>query len=478
MTKATALFYALILIAVSINTYAQQSGNYKPEYVDAKTRSANASGSSKYSDWKLYETRLIDNMTDFVPLTKSDLNKYGSQKEYKLKATGFFRTEKVKDRWWIVDAEGYLGTNVSVNAISPGASIRNKEAFNHLFKNEDLWMKNTTQELQKMGFNSSGSWSRNDLIIKNNKTEKPFVYSLNLSFMASYGKKRGGTFVVPGHTGFLGNAIFVFDPDFEKYCDEQAQKLVAYKDDPNLFGYFTDNELPFNLKNLDGYLSIKNPQDYGYQAAKKWLTDKGIEQADITDEHRKAFLAYVGDRYFSIVSKAIKKYDANHMIIGSRFYSGEKNIPEFMKAVGKYLDIVSINYYGVWTPTKSFMAKWTEWSGKPFIITEFYTKGMDSGLPNISGAGWQVKTQEDRGKAYQNFCLGLLESKNCVGWHWFKYQDNDPEDKNAEPSNRDANKGIFDNDYKAYQALVHKMQQLNINRYKLISYFDSINHEH
>ncbi len=51
MSKVTSLLYSLILIAVASSSYAQQSGNYKPEYVDAKTRSANASGSSKYSDW-------------------------------------------------------------------------------------------------------------------------------------------------------------------------------------------------------------------------------------------------------------------------------------------------------------------------------------------------------------------------------------------------------------------------------------------
>jgi hypothetical protein len=293
--------------------------------------------------------------------------------------------------------------------------------------------------------------------------------------MSSYGRKRGGTHNVPGHTGYLGNAIFVFDPAFENFCNEHAKQLLKYKNDPNLLGYFTDNELPFSLKNLEGYLSLKNEKDYGYQAAIKWLADKGITQAQITDEHRADFLAYAGDKYFSIVSNAIKKYDPNHLIIGSRFYSGEKNVPEFMKAVGKYLDIISINLYGSWTPNKTNLKNYTAWSAKPFMITEFYTKGMDSGLPNISGAGWQVRTQEDRGKAYQNFCLGLLESKNCVGWHWFKYQDNDPSDKKAESSNQDANKGIVDNDYNTYQPLVQKMQQLNLNRYELIKYFDQIN---
>jgi hypothetical protein len=133
-------------------------------------------------------------------------------------------------------------------------------------------------------------------------------------------------------------------------------------------------------------------------------------------------------------------YDPDHMYLGTRLYSSEKNVPEFMKVAGKNVDVLSINYYGAWTPSQKNMQQWTETSGRPFMITEFYTKGEDSKLGNISGADWLVKTQEDRGKAYQNFCLGLLESKNCVGWHWFKYMDNDPTEANAEPSNTDANK--------------------------------------
>jgi hypothetical protein len=90
------------------------------------------------------------------------------------------------------------------------------------------------------------------------------------------------------------------------------------------------------------------------------------------------------------------------MYIGARFYSSEKNNAAFMKTAGKYLDIVSNNYYNKWTPDSTDMVNWETWTGKPFIITEYYTKGEDSGMPNQSGAGWIVRTQKDRGLFYQN----------------------------------------------------------------------------
>ncbi len=88
------------------------------------------------------------------------------------------------------------------------------------------------------------------------------------------------------------------------------------------------------------------------------------------------------------------------------------------------------------------------------------------------GAGWVVGTQADRGRFYQNFALGLIESRGCVGWHWFKYRDNDPNDKKADPSNTDSNKGIVDLSLKTYEPLMDSMRELNRQVYSLADYFD------
>jgi hypothetical protein len=172
------------------------------------------------------------------------------------------------------------------------------------------------------------------------------------------------------------------------------------------------------------------------------------------------------------VSKAIKKYDPNHLFLGSRFHGSDIDRPEIFKAAGPYLDLVAVNYYRAWTPDPRKLEMWERESGKPVVITEWYAKGDDSGMANTSGAGWTVKTQRDRGRFYQNFTLGLLESKVCVGWHWFKYADNDPADTKADPSNRDSNKGIVSARYEPYVPLLEAMQQLNDRAYSLVDYID------
>ena len=68
--------------------------------------------------------------------------------------------------------------------------------------------------------------------------------------------------------------------------------------------------------------------------------------------------------------------------------------------------------------------------------------------------------------------MKLMEAKNCIGYDWFKYLDNDPTDLSADLSNRDSNKGIYTIHYEEYTALTDQMKKLNFNKYSLIEFFD------
>jgi hypothetical protein len=473
--RNTFFILAVILLAGCTRNTVNKNQLPVQEYigVEAKVRFRQPDGTIAYNDYQPFKTRTVENLAGYrAPAELPPLSKYGGNLNYREDSTGFFHVKKIGNRWWGIDPQGYRYVNVALNSISTGKSEGMEKALKEKFGTGENWLKETIKLLQETGFNCAGSWSDYQAIIEANKSlEKPMAYTINWNFMSSYGKKRGGTYQQPGHVGYPNNAIFVFDPGFETFCDEHARQLKEFKDDPNLFGHFSDNEMPFKTDAIENYLSLPKG-DSGREAAEKWLAEQGITKEQITDEHREAFMALVGEKYFSIVSKAIKKYDPNHMYIGARFYSNEKHHEKFMRAIGKYVDIVSNNYYGKWTPDSTHMAEWAEWTGKPFIITEYYTKGEDSGMPNQSGAGWIVRTQQDRGLFYQNYNLALLESKNCVGWHYFKYQDNDPEAKGVDPSNVDANKGIVSNRYVQWEPMVEKMKELNLQVYDIIEHMD------
>jgi hypothetical protein len=423
--------------------------------------------------WKTYPTRTLADLPGVLATqTDTGLDAYGGLPSHTTKATGFFHPEKISDRWWLVDPDGGLFVHKGVVSVAPLRTPGAQAAFQARFGDDSRWAAQTTEWLRAQGFNGLGAWSDTARL---RATPTPLVYTSIWNFMASYGRRRGGTFQQPGHTGYPKDCIFVFDEGFEKFCDEFAQQLAATKDDPWLLGHFSDNELPFKREALANYLSLPE-SDPGCAAATKFLRERHGAAAtakDITERDQQDFLALVVDRYLGIVGRAIRKYDPHHLFLGPRIHGAALRFPEVFRAAGPHLDVVAVNYYGAWTPAPERLAMWEQESGRPCLITEWYAKGMDSGLGNTTGAGWTVKTQADRGRFYENFTLGLLESKVCVGWHWFKYADNDPTDPGADPSNTDSNKGLVSNRYEPYADLVAAMKRINERVYGLAGFFDS-----
>lgn len=461
------LFF-LILILIPFLGKSQDECSVNGFLVDCKT--------TPTSTYNSYETRTICQLPGFYESEALvSTNIYGSRTDRQTDATGFFYSKMIDGRWWVIDPEGYLNICKAVNAISTGTGSTSLTAYSSKFGNSSsTWMTKTMEYLNGIGFYCAGSWSTTSTIISNpRQATNPLAYTLILNWMSGYGS--GRTVQQSGNMGYPNDAIFVFEQGFVDYCETKAKLLVSNKNDKNLFGYFTDNELPFYDNSLNKFLRLgkKSITDVNYLATKKWLADHNYTEADtVNSDIQKQFLGYVGETYGLIVYRAIKKYDPNHMVLGPRVNVSEaRNNKYFMQGIGKYVDILAVNYYGVWTPDLISMNEWGKNLSKPFMVTEFYTKGEDSGLGNTTGGGWVVKTQKDRGYAYQNYTLALLESKYCVGWQWFKYMDNDPTSP-SDPSNIDGNKGLVKIDYEPYEPLVEKMKDLNLRAYNLIDYFD------
>ncbi len=463
-TVILAAAWSLIGIVVSQSSYSQMVDASRSVIVKARVKPD--------KPWKEYPTRTISTLPDFpFAATDQNLDIYGGKIGQGTEATGFFYTKIIGDRWWLIDPLGNRCYNRSVVSVTVGTSPNASKALMTRFGKKNIWADSTARLLKEYGFNGTGAWSDVAAIKESNPR---LVYTVLCSFMSSYGKRRGGTYMQPGHTGYPNDCIFAFDPGFESFCDWYAQKLSENKNDPFLLGYFSDNEMPFPEDALDRYLRLKT-SDPGYQATEKWLKERRgsvLDTVSITDEERSAFLEFVAERYFGTVARAIKKYDPNHLFIGARFYGYTLKLKPLFVAAGRFLDVVSINYYDKWTPDLNQMQQWVDWTGKPILITEWYVKGADAGLPNKTGAGWIVPTQNDRGLFYQNYTLALLQFKGCVGWHWFKYMDNDPEDKKVDPSNNDSNKGIVNIRFEPYLPLMERMKELNQRVYRMIDYFD------
>lgn len=477
---------AAILCCCSSESYDRRIPEVYPEETDAlPPYQVEARKNSKpESKWSTYLVYTVDCIEGFTPDgLEPEIDRYGGWKAGTRTATGFFRVEKIDGRWWLITPEGNLYISKGITSFSPGNSTRSKAELSRRFGNTEGWARTEIAKVKDYGFNSVGAWSRYDTILGLADDEK-IPYAVIVSPMGALNgamKSRGEEpegYAAAGWEGYPYDFACVFHPDFDKYVEEKISVIAKYKDDPYCIGYFTDNEIPWKDYALDRCLE-KWPEDHiNHQMAQQWLDNRkgrsGVTLSEATDTDRDAFIAYCFEVYLDKVTAAIRKYDPNHLYLGCRFnqWNYELKNPEMFKVAGKYMDVISVNHYQKWEPDETVMRDWEMWSGRPFLVTEYYVKGEDSGLPNETGAGWNVRTQKERGYFYQNFTRVLVKGKSCVGWHWFKYMDNDPEDTTADPSNRDSNKGMVQWNFDYWMPLVESMDRFNHNVWNLIEFYD------
>ncbi len=221
-------------------------------------------------EWKAYPAQTIDRLPNFKPNKKEPaLSIYGGWKVNKQPATGFFRTAKVKDRWWIIDPEGYPFIHKGVAVFQMGSSERQQAALTQKYGTPEKWASTETQMLRAHGFNGLGSWSAVDLV---RELEKPLPYTIIVSPMGAYKsvhqKKFGGKYLVTGWQGYRFDLIMVFDPEFKQYVEDAIKPIARYAQDKYLLGYYTDNELPWKNDALDRHLTYLAKDEPGYLAAK------------------------------------------------------------------------------------------------------------------------------------------------------------------------------------------------------------------
>lgn len=457
---------------------------YSPSLHSKKYRPITVKYSSAFppvTNWKSENTRIIAYMDDYKPTIKTvkaykeSVNKYGSSLTLpQQSATGRFYTKKIDGRWWIVDPEGYLHYERSVNSLRKGSSARNKTAWASRFGSDEKWLSLSQRELSEVGFHGSGAFCTGaySSIQTHNASNpsSPLTLAPSFGFLSQF--RTAKSYNYPG--GNAENAAgLVFYNGWAAWCDTYmaGEELAPYLRDPNVLGFFSDNEI--NLSSigsrlLDRFMAISDINDPAYVAAKAFMDSKGTKT--VTDALNNEFAGMVADKYYKAVKDALVKVDDKMLYLGTRLHGTPKYMEGVMKAAGKYCDIISINYYSRWSAElTTAVADWANWADKPFLVSEFYTKGVqDSDLNNQSGAGFSVPTENERAYAYQHFTLSLLEAKNCVGWHWFKYQDDDGTDNSSKP----ANKGLYDNYYQLFPYLQFFVRELNFNTYELINYFD------
>ena len=484
-------WYARYKAISAVNEDAKKLSTDQSQYTKTNYASTMA---SNYADTKLpYKSRTLDSLTDLDKYVSDEfknakLDKYGGimVESLKQKATGFFYTTKLDGRWWLIDPLGYPYIAIGLSDIhysQLGSKLQKQNALK-IYGDYDSWAIATTKQVRdEFNFNSTFRPVDNMMKVDSGLPFSAPAFNANSTVLKKYGDTRGVTLYGMGRTRFTEkNTMPVFDPDFVAFVDGWAEKNITFADNDMLIGYMSDNELPIDVDMLDRSLSVNYHKEvnwYTYACAWTWLVNMTGKKApstdDITDELRDLYLGFVYDRYYSVVAPAIKKYDPNHMYLGTRNLTESIRSEWIYRFSALYIDCVTVNWYGDWEPNAEYLYKIARNCDRPFIVTEFYTKAGDSGLGNSSGGGWYVETQTDRADFYDTFTIRMLETDNCVGWQWLQYMDNDPSSGTGDSSSVDSNKGLYTSDFKPYTELAERMAKLNENVYNIMDYFANKN---
>ena len=437
-----------------------------------------------------------------------------SGKRLALKATGFFHAEKKGERWLLADPAGNAFFHLGLCSANPNEDytlVKGRESayawlpprdgeFASAYKSDsggsvvsfhlanmirkygqpfdiESYTARMLPRMRKWGFNSIGAFS-NVGEQAQRAAQFPRVAHLPLS-------QWNGITMLPG----VNETFDPFDEKTRAQIESNFAKLLpASASDPLIMGYFIANEpiyenVPHMLPSLDGshackrefvrWLETKYKSPSAFSAA--WETPAGAF-AELTDRvlsvkseaARKDVQDFTGvffEEYFRTVTESFHRHDKNHMLIGCRLQPGTINNEQLCRIAGKYLDVMSFNYYTD-AVDKDLLRRIYGWTGGlPMILSEFYwASSKESGLTG----GREVPTQKERGLAYRNYVEQSAALGFVVGIEWFTLVDQSVTGRWFQGFDGErANTGVLSVTDRPWRGLLDEMVKTNYDIYKV-----------
>lgn len=397
----------------------------------------------------------------------------------KLKATGRFRTEKVRGKWWLVDPDGRLFFSHGVTCVHGGdvvtgiggrenyfAALPEKDdprfgfcwgkvwkaaahgfysktenvpydsynfgAANMVRKYGEGWREISYdlahRRLRAWGLNTIANWSQ------------PEIFRMDRTPYTATFSTRGP--VIAGSGGWWGKFRDPFAPEFARNIREAAEKEAARSgSDEWCIGWFVDNELSFGNDGFAlGRAILKSPADQPAKEAARnllvgrhgtiaalnaaWGTDfpdwnAFMAATSVPDESRSG--ADLRDIHALCVNRYFSVVaDAIRRAAPGMLYLGSRiawGDEAVYRAAARHCDVVSVNVY-----ERQITRDLPDGADdKPMIVGEFHFGALDRGMFHTGLVA--TADQRERAEAYVRYVGGCLDHPRYVGTHWFQWKD-------------------------------------------------------
>jgi agarase-like CBM domain-containing protein/glycosyl hydrolase family 42 (putative beta-galactosidase) len=304
----------------------------------------------------------------------------------------------------------------------------------------ERWREITLKRLPSWGFNTIANWSDPKVY---EARRIPYVVTVDIDAKIAE---------VSSGNDYWRRMMDPFDPAFAAAVETSLRAgTEKRREDPWCIGYFVDNELSWGtmrddrgryglaLGALDLDATSPAKQAFVEQLRKRrsaigtlnraWGTNfaswdallgepykpEGELSAGMKDDLR-AFVKEFARKYFRTIRDTLKKYDPNHLYLGTRFaWSSQESI----EACAEICDVMSFNIYR----PRVERSQWNsvEKLGKPVIIGEFHMGAVDRGMfhPGL------VRTEDQAARAalFSAYVRDVIDNPMFVGCHYFKYVD-------------------------------------------------------
>ncbi len=394
------------------------------------------------------------------------LDSYGGWTQLRFEATGYFRLEEAKGRWWFVTPKGHAFLSHGVNHIGEGllknpynrdhwaqtfglASV-DDEAFSERFFDK------VRKDMQATGWNTLSCHNPDHLYENVRQAYIPTVRFVDICH-----------WMTPTDKDFLD----VWSSDFESHCDKIARQSVAPRaEDPYLLGYsMTDCPVwsdldaaaretciygakrealttwPRRLRNLGqdtpgktAYVTFMQALYNNHIASFNAIYETHFDSFDALAKacnwrhhvdaqnarelyDNTVFLNQTVNRYYEVVTEAIQRHDPNHMIFGDKLNGNTDVSDDLLKVVSKHCDILFWQHYATSVEHNTLLNRAARATGMPQMNGDASLSSPDEHVTNPLGPHFQ--TQQERAVTYITLMHDCYARTDFLGWNWCGWLD-------------------------------------------------------
>ncbi|RRK00080.1 hypothetical protein Ga0100230_019015 [Opitutaceae bacterium TAV3] len=468
------------------------------------------SGNDLRRDFANERARLADVRRD-----ESRFDRYGGVKDpsRKRKATGFFRLEKIDARWWFITPEGNPWLMSAVSADSPWewgyatslhtrdgkprdvfAALPDKQthpaAYIHDPQNNDqrvnflladltdkygpdfgaAWTELTRKRLLAWGINSNAKWARSPLLAQ------PYVDVLR----PGPGTRRITYAADPWDSAFARNVEAGVAQHFAP--NQNQDPNPGPRDDPFLIGHTFESEQGWGYDVFEEMLKLgpDSPAKRAFvdflfarfrgdtaalakalglppsPSAESVTRDALLARSLIFSERLRdaaaAFILETSRRYYSVVASVVRRFDPNHLLLGSSLGDDWHGSYEFIIGAVGFLDALSFDHY---RHDPSWIKPYLK-HDTPILLLEYSITHAGRGMP---GAFTQVSSQRERGTYYRHLIEQLASTPQFVGASWFSFYDQPVTGREPGGGGESHNFGLINQQDQPYEDMLDEMKK-------------------